>query len=73
MVAGLFMAMVPAMHPLVPEQMPAPGPFMANLGAMGIIAEFVLHAVYGGIVGGVYGPVRSAAVAAEQDRIRRAA
>jgi hypothetical protein len=32
-IAGMVMAMIPAMHPIIPEQMPAPGPFMANMGA----------------------------------------
>ncbi|MGI8510332.1 MAG: DUF6789 family protein [Gemmatimonadaceae bacterium] len=55
--AGLFMGMVPAMHPRIPEMMPAPGFFLSNMGMMGIIALFVLHLVYGAIVGGMYGPV----------------
>jgi hypothetical protein len=42
---------------MIPERMPAPGAFMVNLGVIGIIAEFALHAVYGAIVGGLYGPV----------------
>lgn len=36
----------------------APGAFMAKMGAM-FVALFVLeHLMYGGIVGGLYGPVR---------------
>jgi hypothetical protein len=56
-IAGIFMGMVPAMHPLIPEQMPAPGAFMANLGIMGVIGEFMAHMVYGAIVGALYQPV----------------
>jgi hypothetical protein len=56
-ISGLGMAMVPAIHPMIPERMPAPGAFMANLGVIGIVAEFALHAVYGAIVGALYGPV----------------
>jgi hypothetical protein len=56
-IAGLGMGIVPAIHPMIPERMPAPGAFMANLGAIGIVAEFALHAVYGAIVGAMYGPV----------------
>jgi hypothetical protein len=56
-IAGLGNTLVPAIHPMIPERMPAPGAFMANLGTMGIVAEFVLHAVYGAIVGTLYGPV----------------
>lgn len=62
LVAGLFMgAVMPAMHPLVPEQMAGPGWFMANLGLMGVIAFVMLHLIFGAIVGSMYGPVRRAA------------
>ncbi|MEW6156739.1 MAG: hypothetical protein AB1813_04865 [Verrucomicrobiota bacterium] len=58
LIAGLFMAAMPIMHPLIKSgAMPSPGPFMANLGAMGIIAEFLLHLIYGAIVGAMYGAV----------------
>lgn len=56
-IAGLFMGMLPAMHPRIPEAMPAPGWFMSNSGMMGVIGMFVLHMVYGGIVGAMYHPV----------------
>ena len=56
-IAGLGNTMIPAIHPMIPERMPAPGAFMSSLGTIGIIAEFALHAVYGAIVGGLYGPV----------------
>ncbi|MBA2321783.1 MAG: hypothetical protein H0V89_11590 [Deltaproteobacteria bacterium] len=55
LLAGLFMGMVPMMHPLIPEQMPAPGFFMANIGVMGVAAEVMLHLMYGAIVGGLAG------------------
>ncbi|NUR32947.1 MAG: hypothetical protein HOQ30_02980 [Gemmatimonadaceae bacterium] len=55
---GLFMGMVPAMHPMIKSgQMPAPGMFMAHKGAMYVVMLFVLHAIYGAIVGGMYGDV----------------
>lgn len=54
-IGGMFMGMMPMMHPLIPEMMPAPGAFMSNMGIMGIMAEMVLHIVYGAIVGGIYG------------------
>ena len=58
LIAGIFMgAILPAMHPLVPEQMGGPGYFMANLGAMGIMAFVMLHLMFGAIVGAMYGPV----------------
>lgn len=57
-IAGVFMgAILPVMHPLVPEQMGGPGYFMANLGAMGIMAFVLLHLMFGAIVGAMYGPV----------------
>ena len=59
-IGGVFMGMVPMMHPLIPEMMPAPGPFMVNLGMMGVMAEMVLHMVYGAIVGAMYEPVHVA-------------
>lgn len=58
---GLFMGMVPAIHPMIRAgQMPAPGLFMANKGAMYVVALFMLHAIYGAVVGAMYGPVREA-------------
>lgn len=56
-VAGVFMGMMPMVHPLVPEVMPGPGFFMLNLGAMGLAAFVMLHLLFGAIVGAMYGPV----------------
>lgn len=55
-IGGLFMGMMPMMHPMIPESMPAPGAFMSNLGAMGVMAEFLLHVLYGATVGALYTP-----------------
>lgn len=55
-VAGIFMGMVPAIHPRIPP-MSAPGYFLLNMGMMGLIGLFVMHLIYGAIVGGMYGPV----------------
>ena len=55
-IGGMFMGMMPMMHPLIPEMMPAPGAFMSNLGMMGVMAEFVLHILYGAVVGAIYTP-----------------
>lgn len=57
LIAGVFMGMLPAMHPLVPETMEGPGFFMLNLGVMGLIAFVMLHLIFGAIVGAMYGPV----------------
>lgn len=56
-IAGFVMAMIPAMHPMIPEQMPAPGAFLANMGGS-FVALFVFeHLLYGAIVGALYRPV----------------
>lgn len=53
--AGIFMGYIlPVMHPLVPEQMAGPGPFMSNLGILGVVAFVMLHLIYGAIVGAMY-------------------
>jgi hypothetical protein len=62
--------MMPIMHPLVPEMMPAPGAFMANLGMMGVGAFFMLDLIYGAIVGAMYGPVVHQPLGASVDATR---
>jgi len=57
LIAGVFMGLMPMMHPLVPEMMPGPGFFMLNLGVMGLVAFVMLHVIFGAIVGAMYGPV----------------
>lgn len=59
LIAGMVFGLVPMMHPLVPDQMPAPGIFMSNKGLMGVIAFFMLHAIYGAIVGAMYHTVHT--------------
>jgi hypothetical protein len=59
--AGLAMTMIPAMHPMIPEQMPAPGAFMVNMGATFVALFVIEHLLYGSIVGALYGPVESRA------------
>ncbi len=56
-VSGLALAGIPAIHPLIPEAMPAPGAFMSNLGVMGVVAFVMLHLIYGAIVGAMYHPI----------------
>jgi len=56
-IAGIVMAMIPAMHPLIPERMPAPGAFMAKMGATFVALFVIEHLLYGTIVGAMYGPV----------------
>lgn len=56
LVAGVFMGMMPMVHPLVPEVLPGPGFFMLGLGMMGLVAFVMLHLIFGAIVGAMYGP-----------------
>lgn len=59
LIGGVAMGMVPLIHPFIPEMMPAPGAFLSNLGATGVIAFIMLHMIYGAIVGAMYPPVHS--------------
>ncbi|MGH7664008.1 MAG: DUF6789 family protein [Gemmatimonadaceae bacterium] len=61
-IAGVVMAMIPVMHPMIPEQMPAPGAFMANMGATFVALFVIEHLLYGAIVGAMYGPVEHPAL-----------
>ncbi len=54
---GIAIGLTPQFHPLIPEQMPDPGPYFANLGVLGVITFFVAHMLYGIIVGAGYGHV----------------
>lgn len=56
-IGGLFLGVLPALHPLIPGVLQAPGAFMSNYGDAGVIAFVVLHAIYGATVGMMYGPV----------------
>lgn len=53
---GILIGFTP-LHPMVPERLPDPGPYFANLGAVGVLAFFGAHLVYGAIVGAGYGHV----------------
>ncbi len=55
-IAGIVMGMIPMIHPRMPSPVMPPGAFMSNLGAMGVVAVFMLHLVYGAVVGAMYGP-----------------
>ncbi len=56
-IAGMVMGTMPAMHPRMPEPMMPPGAYLSSMGAMGVMMEFVLHLIYGAIVGAMYAPV----------------
>lgn len=54
---GMAVGLTPQFHPLVPEQIRDPGPYFANTGVAGVISFFVIHILYGAIVGAGYGHV----------------
>jgi hypothetical protein len=58
-IGGIFMGMMPMMHPMIPEQMPPPGAFMSGMGAMGSALFVLEHFIFGAIVGAMYVPVQS--------------
>ena len=55
--AGLALAALPAVHPLIPGQIRAPGAFMSSIGFGGVLLFLIEHLVYGAIVGQLYGHV----------------
>jgi len=54
LLSGLALGALPALHPLIPEYMAAPGIFFAHLGAGGVIVFIGLHLLFGAIVGAMY-------------------
>jgi hypothetical protein len=54
---GIAVGLTPQFHPLVPQQMADPGPYFSGLGVLGVITFFLVHLVYGAIVGAGYGHV----------------
>jgi hypothetical protein len=67
-VGGLFVWMLPAIHPAMPEVLPAPGPFGVNLGAMNVVGFVILHLLFGLVIGVVYSPVHTPASPATPSR-----
>lgn len=57
LIGGAALAAIPALHPLVPEQVRAPGVFMSSVGFGGVLLFVIEHVVYGAIVGQLYGHV----------------
>lgn len=47
-------AVLPAVHPLVPEAVAAPGFFFARLGVGAVVAYGVAHLAFGAVVGALY-------------------
>jgi hypothetical protein len=54
---GIITGMTPQFHPMVPERLPDPGPYFANLGVPGVLVFFGAHLLYGAIMGAGYGHV----------------
>lgn len=72
--AGIYLGLLPAVHPMIPEQMASPGFFGVGMGFGNVLFNIALHLMYGSIVGGVIGKsVRSAAIASTEDVEQRAA
>jgi hypothetical protein len=57
LMAGLFMSAIPMMNPLVTPSRSGAGPFLENLD-FGPALFIGVHAVFGAVVGAVYGHVR---------------
>lgn len=55
--AGLFLGIIPSIHPRIPTQLNAPGIFLSNIGTGGVIEFVLFHLIYGLIVGSLYGQV----------------
>ncbi len=72
-VTGALLALVPRVHPLVPDVLVAPGPFMANLGVTGIVAFIGLHLLFGAIVGELDEPMIAAGASLTRGSRARAA
>ncbi|MEX2547165.1 MAG: hypothetical protein WD830_05180 [Chloroflexota bacterium] len=53
-IAGMFMGMIHAMHPEIPEREPDPGAFMLKFGMPDIPAFLMGHLAYGVVFGIVY-------------------
>ena len=58
MVAGMGLGMVPMMHPLIKKgQMDAPGAFALNYPPMTAMGFFMLHILFGILVGALYSAI----------------
>lgn len=53
-VAGVVMAMLPVMHPEIPERRAPPGPFVSGYGAPDMVGFLLGHLAFGLTVGIVY-------------------
>ena len=51
---GGLLGLVPRMHPLVPQTLPAPGAFMIDFGSAGVALHFASQLLFGALVGATY-------------------
>jgi hypothetical protein len=56
-IVGMGVGLTPELHPLVPQAIPDPGPYFANIGVVGVLCFFAIHVLYGAIFGQLYGHV----------------
>jgi hypothetical protein len=70
-IAGFAMLLFPAIHPIIPDVIVAPGAFAANYGAVTVATFVVLHLIYGAIIGGTYETVHTPAPPARRQAQRR--
>ncbi len=74
LISGIVvLGLMPAVHPLIPEVLAAPGMFAINYGALTATAFIALHLIYGAVVGSMYGPLARPEVVHLEDEYRRAA
>lgn len=49
--AGMFLSVLPTFHPQVPAVLGEPGAFYAEYGLIAVLLFFVVHLIYGAVVG----------------------
>ena len=54
---GMLLGLTPHVHPLVPAHLADPGPYFSHLGVAGVLSFFLVHLIYGAIMGAGYGHV----------------
>jgi len=63
---GVALIALPALHPLMPEVLAAPGPLMVSLGWTACVGFVAVHLMFGAIVGGFYGKTHAGPVFAQR-------
>lgn len=54
-IAGVVVGMLPAVHPEIPERIPAQGPYYKNYGPLDMVTFLTGHLTFGLLVGILYG------------------